>query len=131
MAKVRLDRFLWATRQYKTRSLSTDACRRNWITVNDSQAIPSREVRLNDLIQIKKSSHFKSIKVIHLLCERVGASKLGEYIEDVTPDEEYEKEREYNKNRKNINLSSSHKGRPTKKQRRDLEEFLNHIVEEH
>jgi len=130
MAKVRLDRFLWATRQYKTRSLSTEACKRNWITVNDSQAKASRDVRLNDLIQIKKSSHFKLIKVTQLLCERVGASKLEEYIEDVTPNEEYEKEREYNKNRKNINFSSSHKGRPSKKQRRDLEEFLNHVEEE-
>jgi len=130
MAKVRLDRFLWATRQFKTRSLSTDACKRNWITVNDSRAKASREVRINDVIQIKKSSHFKSVKVIHPLSVRVGAVKLEEYIVDVTPKEEYEKEREYNKNRKNINLSSSHKGRPSKKQRRDLEEFLNHIVEE-
>mgnify|MGYP006090315019 CR=1 FL=1 len=130
MDKVRLDRFLWATRQYKTRSLSTDACKRNWIMVNNTTAKASREVRVDDLIKIKKPSHFKSIKVVHLLNRRLGASKLEDYIEDCTPNEEHEKEKEYNKNRKNINFSSSIKGRPTKKQRRDLEDFFNHSEED-
>ena len=58
MDKVRLDRFLWASRFYKTRSLSTDACRRNWISVNDLTAKPSKEVRIGDIIKIKK---FKQI----------------------------------------------------------------------
>jgi len=124
--KVRLDRFLWASRFYKTRSLSTDACKRNWISVNDLTAKPSKEVRIGDIIKIKKSSHYRSIKIIVLLNKRVGASKVEDYIEDITPPEEVEKEREHNQNRKLFNLSTSHKGRPSKKQRRDLEEFLYH-----
>jgi len=124
--KVRLDRFLWASRFYKTRSLSTDACKRNWISVNDLTAKPSKEVRIGDIIKIKKSSHFRSIKIIVLLNKRVGASKVEDYIEDITSPEEIEKEREHNQNRKLFNLSTSHKGRPSKKQRRDLEEFLYH-----
>jgi len=124
--KVRLDRFLWASRFYKTRSLSTDACKRNWISVNDLTAKPSKEVRIGDIIKIKKSSRFRSIKIIVLLNKRVGASKVEDYIEDITSPEEIEKEREHNQNRKLFNLSTSHKGRPSKKQRRDLEEFLYH-----
>jgi len=124
--KVRLDRFLWASRFYKTRSLSTDACKRNWISVNDLTAKPSKEVRIGDIIKIKKSSHYRSIKIIVLLNKRVGASKVEDYIEDITSPEEIEKEREHNQNRKLFNLSTSHKGRPSKKQRRDLEEFLYH-----
>ena len=126
MDKVRLDRFLWASRFYKTRSLSTDACKRNWISVNDLTAKPSKEVRIGDIIKIKKSSRFRSIKIIVLLNKRVGASKVEDYIEDITSPEEIEKEREHNQNRKLFNLSTSHKGRPSKKQRRDLEEFLYH-----
>jgi len=124
--KVRLDRFLWASRFYKTRSLSTDACKRNWISVNDLTAKPSKEVRIGDIIKIKKSSHYRSIKIIVLLNKRVGASKVEDYIEDITSPEEIEKEREHNQNRKLFNLSTSHKGKPSKKQRRDLEEFLYH-----
>ena len=130
MDKVRLDRFLWASRFYKTRSLSTDACKRNWISVNDLTAKPSKEVRIGDIIKIKKSSHFRSIKIIVLLNKRVGASKVEDYIEDITSPEEIEKEREHNQNRKLFNLSTSHKGRPSKKQRRDLEEFLYHRRED-
>ncbi|MDC1006186.1 S4 domain-containing protein [Opitutales bacterium] len=130
MDKVRLDRFLWASRFYKTRSLSTDACKRNWISVNDLTAKPSKEVRIGDIIKIKKSSHFRSIKIIVLLNKRVGASKVEDYIEDITSPEEIEKEREHNQNRKLFNLSTSHKGKPSKKQRRDLEEFLYHRRED-
>ena len=130
MDKVRLDRFLWASRFYKTRSLSTDACKRNWISINDLTAKPSKEVRIGDIIKIKKSSHYRSIKIIVLLNKRVGASKVVDYIEDVTSPEEIEKEREHNQNRKLFNLSTSHKGRPSKKQRRDLEEFLYHERED-
>ena len=126
MEKVRLDRFLWATRFYKTRSLSTDACKRNWVSVNDLVAKPSKEVRLGDIIKLKKSSYYRSLKIKTLLDKRVGASKIEDYIEDITPPEEIEKEREHNQNRKFFNLSTAHKGRPSKKQRRDLEEFLYH-----
>lgn len=130
MEQVRLDRFLWATRFYKTRSLSTDACKRNWISVNDLAAKPSKEVRIGDIIKIKKPSHYRSLKIVILLNKRVGASKVEDYIEDITSPEEIEKEREHNQNRKLFNLTTSHKGRPTKKQRRDLEEFLYHGEED-
>ena len=80
MEKVRLDRFLWATRFYKTRSLSTDACKRNWVSVNDLVAKPSKEVRLGDIIKLKKSSYYRSLKIKTLLDKRVGASKIEDFL---------------------------------------------------
>ena len=53
--KVRMDQFLWAVRQFKTRSLSTDACKRNWITINDQPVKPSRQIKPGDLIKIRSS----------------------------------------------------------------------------
>ena len=124
MSKVRLDRFLWATRHFKSRSLSTDACKRNWITVNDQCVKASKEVKVGDLIQVKFPSHRKTVKVINLLDQRVGASKVVNFILDLTPPEEQEKKEQNNKKRQKILLSSTNKGRPSKKQRRDLDEFL-------
>ena len=121
--KVRLDRFLWATRNFKTRSLSTDACKRNWVKVNDTIAKASREVKIYDIITIKQPSHSKSFAVIQLLNKRICAKLVVNYVTDLTPEEEYEKERIFRKNRAFFSISSS-KGRPSKKQRRDLEEFL-------
>jgi ribosome-associated heat shock protein Hsp15 len=125
MDKVRLDRFLWATRQFRTRSLSTDACKRNWISINDITAKPSRNVQIGNIIKIKHPSYLKSFKVMQILDKRIGASKLKDFIEDLTPESEYIKDREFRKNRTLTANSSSLKGRPSKKQRRDLEEFLN------
>lgn len=119
--KIRLDRFLWATRNFKTRSLSTDACKRNWIQVNNTFAKASREVRIGDKIKVKKPSHLKSFEIIKLLNSRVGAKLVEDYIRDLTPEAEYEKEKKF---RKNKILFPSSKGRPSKKQRRDLDEFL-------
>ena len=125
MDKVRLDRFLWATRQFRTRSLSTDACKRNWISINDTTAKASRNVQIGNIIKIKHHSYLKSFKVMQILDKRIGASKLKDFIEDLTPESEYIKDREFRKNRTLTAHSSSLKGRPSKKQRRDLEEFLN------
>ena len=125
MDKVRLDRFLWATRQFRTRSLSTDACKRNWISINDITAKPSRNVQIGNIIKIKHPSYLKSFKVMQILDKRIGASKLKDYIEDLTPESEYIKDLKFRKNRTLTANSSSLKGRPSKKQRRDLEEFLN------
>jgi len=125
MDKVRLDRFLWATRQFKTRSLSTDACKRNWVSINDITAKASRNIQIGDIIKIKHPSHLKSLKIIHILDKRIGASKLKDFIKDLTPETEYLKDREFRRNRTLTSHSSLFKGRPSKKQRRDLEEFLN------
>ena len=127
--KVRMDQFLWAVRQFKTRSLSTDACKRNWITINDQTVKPSRQIKAGDRIKISRPSHTKTINIIKILKSRVAAKFVNDYIEDLTPQNEKVKEEEFNKNRKYI-ASSSVKGRPTKKNRRDLEELFQKIKRE-
>lgn len=120
---VRVDRFLWSCRQFKTRSLSTDACKRSWVEINKNPVKPSREVNLGDIITIRRPFFSKTIKVLQILKQRVGAKLLVDYIEDMTPEEEYNKEKEFRKNQKK-SIGSSSRGRPSKKQRRDLEEFF-------
>jgi ribosome-associated heat shock protein Hsp15 len=122
--KIRVDRFLWATRIFKTRSLSTDACKRKWIEVNKIVAKPSREVKIGDIITINKASHFESFEIIQLLDKRVGTKLISKYINDLTPEGEYEKEKVYMKNRGLSYISHSFKGRPSKKYRRELDIFL-------
>jgi ribosome-associated heat shock protein Hsp15 len=124
--KVRIDQFLWAVRQFKTRSLSTDACKRNWITINEKPVKPSSQIKPGDLIKVNRPSHMKKIHVIKVLKCRVAAKCLKDYIEDLTSQDEKLKEEAFNKNR-NYYVYSSTKGRPTKKNRRDLEEFFQKI----
>ena len=127
-AKTRLDSFLWSVRQFKTRSLSTEACKKNWVVVNGRSAKPSRQIKNDDIIQIKYPSHNKTIKVSEILRNRVSAKLVDNYIEDLTPKEEYIKE-ELSRKNKILYTPSSIKGRPSKKNRRDIEEFLNNFKE--
>jgi hypothetical protein len=87
-------------------------------------------VKVGDLIQVKFPSHRKTVKIISLLDQRVGASKVMNFILDLTSLEEQEKEKQNIKNRQKIHLSSAKKGRPSKKQRRDLDEFLKTFLSE-
>ena len=124
MDGIRIDRWLWATRFYKTRSLATDACKRKLIRINNTPLKPSREIKVGEVIEIKRGPLKMTIKMTALLVKRVSATKAQECYEDLTPAEEYESaKREAKRLRPLPNVSSS-KGRPSKKQRRDLEEFL-------
>ena len=90
MENVRLDRWLWATRVFKTRSLSTDACKRNWVKVNNQIAKPSRDLRVGDFLSVRKGPIEKKIQVLGLLEKRISAPKVTEFLEDLTPQEEYQ-----------------------------------------
>ena len=123
MPGVRLDRWLWSTRHFKTRILATDACKRNRVKVNGTAAKPSRLVQAGDLLQIQNDAFLKTINVLELLEKRVSASKVCEYYEDLTSPEMYEQAREASKRARIGHCFPSSKGRPSKKQRRELEEF--------
>ena len=124
MKVVRLDRWLWSVRSFKTRTLATDACKRNWVTVNGMKAKPSKEIRVGDLITIKKGQLEMEVRVLDLLDKRVSASKVAQFLEDLTPSESYLKAKEKLSKIKVGNMLYPIKGRPSKKNRRDLEEFL-------
>ncbi len=114
----RIDKWLWAVRVYKTRSLATEACKSGKIKVDGVAVKPSREVREGMEIGVHAGPITRSLKVIKLLHNRVGAKLVGEYLHDLTPPEEYAKlkhakEQPYRRPRG--------AGRPTKKERRDMD----------
>ena len=124
---VRLDKWLWATRVYKTRSDAAEACRGSAIRLNDTLAKPSAKVRVGDIIIARTKVLNRTLYVVGLTEKRVGASRLSDYFEDRTPDFEYEAAREKQSHAKLFGSKGA--GRPTKKDRRAIER-LNRAIED-
>lgn len=122
MSEVRVDKWLWAVRVYKTRSLATDACKISRVSINGQLAKPSRTIKVGDIITVRKPPIELSFKVLQLLNNRVGAKLVPEYMENVTPREQYEI-LEMQRISGFVNRAKG-LGRPTKKDRRDMEQFL-------
>jgi ribosome-associated heat shock protein Hsp15 len=118
---ARLDKFVWAVRLFKTRTLASDQCKKNHVLINDEAAKPSKNVKPNDVVTIKKSGvHFK-YKVLAELEKRVGAKLVADYIKEVTTVEELEKFKTIQMAQKVYRQNGL--GRPTKKDRRDINDF--------
>ena len=120
--KVRVDRWLWSVRAYKTRTLATDACKRKWVTVNGTAAKPSREIKVQDVLTFKIGPLEKKVKVIQILEKRVSAKLVDQYLEDLTPQLSY-KEAE----KKRAIISSPFGKEPAKddhQKRREMEDFF-------
>ncbi|PTN10093.1 RNA-binding S4 domain-containing protein [Mangrovibacterium marinum] len=120
--QVRIDKWLWAVRLFKTRSQATEACKKGRIIVDKIQVKPSRMIKTGDIVQIKKSPVTYSFKVLGLIEKRVGAKLVAEYMKDVTPPEELEI-LEMQKHMLTLQRDRG-TGRPTKKERRDLDDFF-------
>ncbi len=119
---MRLDKFLWSVRYYKTRSLAADACKKNRIKVNGESAKASRDIIPGDEIQVRKDQINLSFKVIQVPQNRIGAKLLTLHILDTTPKEEYEA-LEIRKLSQDYYREKG-EGRPTKKDRRDLDDYV-------
>ena len=119
---MRIDKFLWSVRYYKTRALATDAIKKNRVKVNDVVVKASKEVIPGDHIEVRKDQINLSFKVIQVPKSRIGAKLLSLHIVDTTPKEEYEVlelrklSQDYYRERG--------EGRPTKKDRRDLDDYV-------
>jgi ribosome-associated heat shock protein Hsp15 len=118
---MRVDKFLWCVRYYKTRNMVTEACRKNQITVNGQVAKASREVFPMDKITFRKDQIIYQITVLDIPLSRVGAKLVDIYRKDDTPSETFA-------HLELLKLSKEHyrktgTGRPTKKDRRDLTDF--------
>ena len=119
--EVRIDKYLWAIRAFKTRSEAADACKGNRVKVNDADAKPSRTVKIGDRIEVRKAAVHYSWRVIGLIENRVGAQLVPQYAENLTPQSELDKlkapvETFFVKRDRGA-------GRPTKKDRRTIEEM--------
>ena len=125
MDEIRLDKYLWAVRIFKTRSDAADAMRNNKVTVNGSYAKPSREVKLGDVIAVRKQQVTYSYKVLDLVSSRQPAKNVPLYCLDITPQEELAK---LNVPRETIFVFRDRgTGRPTKKERRELDSLMDGI----
>lgn len=118
---MRVDKYLWCIRYYKTRNMVTEACKKNHITVNGQVAKPSKEVFPTDKITFRKDQITHTITVLDIPQNRVGAKLVEIYRKDETPIESFQ-------HLELLKLSKEHyrkhgEGRPTKKDRRDLEDF--------
>ena len=122
---VRIDKFLWSVRIYKTRSIASEACRRGRIVINDIQVKPSRCVVRDEIITVKKLPVVYTYRIIQPVENRVSAKIVNNYIEDLTPEQE------------KIKLDIRHagfsgyrergSGRPTKKERRSLDRLTDNF----
>lgn len=120
-SEARIDKWLWAARVYKTRTLASDACKNGRITINGALAKPSRSVKVGDQVGVKKSPITYTFCVLQAIEKRVGAKLLPEVFENITPPEQYEL-LEMNQISGFIDRARG-TGRPTKKDRRALDDF--------
>lgn len=120
-SEARIDKWLWAARVYKTRTLASDACKNGRITINGALAKPSRTVKVGDQVGVKKSPITYTFRVLQAIEKRVGAKRLPEVFENITPPEQYEL-LEMNRISGFIDRARG-TGRPTKKDRRALDDF--------
>jgi ribosome-associated heat shock protein Hsp15 len=118
---TRIDKWLWSVRLYKTRSIATDACKNGAVKLNGANTKPSKDVKIGDKITVKRKPIILQIEVKAFPKSRVGAKLVEEYMINHTPEEEYDKLK--------MGLQSVFvkrdlgTGRPTKKDRRDIDDF--------
>ncbi len=122
---IRLDKYLWAIRVFKTRSDAADAIRNNKVAVNGSYAKPSRDVKLGDILTVRRVQITYSYKVLNLVSSRQSAKNVIEYALNITPQEELDK---LNVPRETIFISRDKgTGRPTKKDRREIDGMMGDV----
>lgn len=121
-SEVRVDKWLWAMRVFKTRTIATEACKKGRVTVGDGViAKPSRMIKVGEVINVRKPPVTYSFRVLALTENRLGARLVPEYMENITPKEQYDllevvKISGFVDRRKGL-------GRPTKREGRELEKF--------
>ena len=127
MEEVRVDKWLWAVRVFKTRSIATEACKKGRISIAGVTVKPSRTIRVGEVVTVHKPPIEYSFRVVQLLGSRVGAKRVAEFMENVTPREQYEL-LELQRVSGFVDRAKG-LGRPTKKDRRDLDQFAEDLPE--
>lgn len=119
---MRIDKYLWCIRYYKTRSIATEACKKGQVQINEQVAKPSREVFPQDKIILRKNQISYQITVLDVPKSRVGAKLVALYCKDTTPEEAFEHKEMQRYSREYYRKKGS--GRPTKKDRREIDDYL-------
>ncbi len=119
---IRIDKFLWTVRLYKTRSIAADALKRGKVSMGGQQVKSSRVVKIGDVIAIKVPAATRSFEVLQIPRSRMGAKLVKDHIREVTPKDQQDLLEMYH-----LQMSMQRQkglGRPTKKERRDMESFF-------
>ena len=125
--EARIDKWLWAARIYKTRSVAADACKNGRVTVGGANAKPSRMIKVGDTVSVRKSPVTYSFKVLQAIEQRVGAKLVPQVYENVTPADQYEL-LEMTRISGFVDRARG-TGRSTKKERRSLDAFIGPSLE--
>lgn len=126
-SEVRIDKWLWAVRIFKTRTVATDACKKGRVSIGDALAKPSRMVKAGDVVKVRKPPVTYSFRVLGLTENRLGAKLVPEYMENITPKSELDllevvKISGFIDRRKGL-------GRPTKREGRELSRFTEEAMD--
>lgn len=125
---MRIDKYLWCVRYYKTRNIATTACKKGHIKVNGQVVKPSREVYATDVIELRKNQINYKLRVNDIPPNRVGAKLVDIYRTDTTPKEAFEAQELLKFSKDYYRKKGT--GRPTKKDRRNIEDYLDDTDDE-
>lgn len=123
LKKVRVDKWLWSVRIFKSRTIASNACKTGKVKVNEKIVKPSTTIEREDLLEVKKNGFSFQFKVLDLIQKRVGAPIAQTCYEDLTPEEELNKYKNWYKGKGLSERREKGAGRPTKKERRNIEQF--------
>ena len=118
--EIRVDKWLFAVRLFKTRGQASEACRKGKIKLNDLTIKASKSIKIGDIVKVRQSPIIRSLEVINITERRIGPKLVEKFAQDITPKEELEK---YHKAISNRNENKS-QGRPSKKERRLINQFM-------
>ena len=130
MDRVRIDKWLWSVRIFKTRSIATDACKRNHVSINDEPVKASYLVQRDEIVHVRKDGYNLQFKVIDLIEKRVSAPLAQACYDNITPEDELNKFEDWYIGKSGREARERGTGRPTKKERRVLDEFKGERFEE-
>ncbi len=119
----RIDKWLWSVRIFKTRSQASEACRKGNILMGDLPVKASRLIKPGDVVKVRKPPIYRVFRALEPLFTRVGAKETAKYVEEITPPEELA--RLQTRNEEAWIFRDPGSGRPTKKERRELDDFFN------
>ena len=125
--QARIDKWLWAVRIYKTRSIAAEACKKGHIMIGERSVKPSHTVHVGDIVKVKKSPITYSFRVLKAAENRVGAKLVPELMENITPQEQYEILEMSKISGFTDRMRGT--GRPTKKERREIDRFSEEVYD--
>jgi ribosome-associated heat shock protein Hsp15 len=127
--KVRVDKWLWAVRLFKSRTLAGEVCRQGHVKVEGKTLKPSTSIERGTVLQVRRNGYNMQYKVLDLIQKRVGAPIAQKCYEDLTPEEELRKFDDWYLGKAGAEVREKGAGRPTKRERREIEEFKGYDAE--